>query len=293
MSCFVHGDNIMQKENHTTKYKDEKSIQYINEIKTEYKKWKDENLKLIGPTRTKSTNDENTISHRVELFNTYKDFLDKQIYAEQFDSRSNLHSSALEEFIYYLFKDLVKDFSDFALICKSHTFKDIFFRSVNYIDMITKPNIHIEKKDHDFVIGTTINAIFQCNGMTEDIETETFDIPAIAIECKTYLDKTMLEGASNAAEQLKTKNPNALYIVVAERLKLTENINLRKYKVDQIYILRKQKNTDREFRFLDGYKANPIYADVVFHLFNTVRDYLSLDNWHGTIIDGIEKGYLL
>ena len=38
--------------------------------------------------------------------NEYKDFLDQQHYAEKFDSRSNLHSSVLEEFMYYLFKDL-------------------------------------------------------------------------------------------------------------------------------------------------------------------------------------------
>lgn len=124
------------------------------------------------------------------------------------------------------------------------------------------------------------------------IEKESFDMPAVAIECKTYLDKTMLEGASNAAEQLKIRNPNAIYYVVAERLKLTEAVNLKKYKVDQIYVLRKQKNTDREYRYLDKYVANPIYADVVWHLFNSIREYLAID-WHGKIADGIERGYLI
>jgi hypothetical protein len=47
-------------------------------------------------------------------------------------------------------------------------------------------------------------------------EKYTWDIPAIAIECKTYLDKTMLQDASTAAEELKHRNPNAMYIVVAE-----------------------------------------------------------------------------
>ena len=92
-------------------------------------------------------------------------------------------------------------------------------------------------------------------------------MPAVAIECKTYLDKTMFEGASTAGEQLKSRNPNAMYIIVAERLKLTESVNLKKYKVDQIYVLRKQRNTDREYRYLAGYIPNPIYPDVVWHLF--------------------------
>ena len=46
------------------------------------------------------------IEARVNSFNAYKDFIDQQKYAEFFDSRSNLHSSVLEEFMYYLFKDI-------------------------------------------------------------------------------------------------------------------------------------------------------------------------------------------
>ena len=157
--------------------------------------------------------------------------------------------------------------------------------------MIASPNALVEKKDHDFVIGSTVNARFMCKGM-EAYETASFDIPAVAIECKTYLDKTMLEGASTACEQLKSRNSNAIYILVAERLKLTEAINLRKYKVDQIYVLRKQRNTDREYRYAEGYTANPIYSDVVWHLFSMVREYLASD-WQGTLSDGLERGYLI
>lgn len=291
MSVYVHGDNIHQKENHLSKYQDETSKKYLSEIKAKYEEWKAGNLALSGPVRQSNDNDRATIAERVRLFNIYKDFLDQQHYAEHFDSRSNLHSSVLEEFMYFLFKDLTKDYSEHALIGKSHAFKDIFFRSANYISMVTSPNTFIEKKDHDFVIGSTINACFRCAGMST-VDNVSFDMPAVAIECKTYLDKTMLEGASTAAEQLKNRNPNAMYFVVAERLKLTEAINLKKYKVDQIYVLRKQKNTDREYRYLDGYVANPVYEDVVWHLFTTVRDYLATD-WHGKIADGIERGYLI
>lgn len=291
MSLYIHGDNISQKENHPTKYRDDKSKQYLAEIRQEYEKWKSANLNLNGPVREVRASDSEVIAERVRLFNEYKDFLDQQHYAEHFDSRSNLHSSALEEFMYYLFKDLTQDYSEHALIGKSHAFKDIFFRSNNFRSMVTSPNTFVETKDHDFVIGSTIRAKFQCAGMPT-VDTVSFDMPAVAIECKTYLDKTMLEGASTAGEQLKNRNPNALYIVVAERLKLTEAVNLKKYKVDQIYVLRKQKNTDREYRFLEGYVSNPIYEDVVVHLFSTVRDYLSTD-WHGMIADGIERGYLI
>lgn len=102
----------------------------------------------------------------------------------------------------------------------------------------------------------------------------------------------MLEGASNARRQLMVVNPNALYIVLSEWLKLTDDINLKKYKVDQIYILRKQKNTDRKYRFASTYVKNPIYPDVVMHLFETVRNHLTT-TWNNSNAQGLERGFLL
>jgi hypothetical protein len=217
--------------------------------------------------------------------------LDQQHYAEKFDSRSNLHSSVLEEFMYYLFRDLVKGISANALIGKSHSFKDVFFRANSYGAMVNSPSALIEKKDHDFAIGTSIKAVMRCAG-SQVIEQHDWDVPAVAIECKTYLDKTMLQDVSTAAEQLKQKNPNAMYIVVAEWLKLTESVNLKKFKIDQIYVLRKQKNTDREFRYESTYQKNPIYPDVIAHCFFTVREFLTTD-WDGGITHGLDKGYLI
>jgi hypothetical protein len=287
---FVHGDNLTQKENHTTKYMDEESKSFLAEIRVEYDKWKAANLELKGPLAAPSDGDLPILEKRVKLFSDYKDFIDQQQYAEKFDSRSNLHSSVLEEFIYYLFHDLVAEISNRALIGKAHTFKDIFFLPPKFKEMIEHPCTRIEKKDHDFVIGVNVEAKMQCDG-SDQVESHQLQIPAVAIECKTYLDKTMLEGASTAAEQLLARNPNAIYFVVAEWLKLTEAVNVRKFKVDQIYVLRKQKNTDREFRYLDNYDKNPIYVDVVEHMFHFVRDHLTSD-WTGGVATGLDRGFL-
>lgn len=315
---LVHGSNLEQKENHRTKYRDVESRKYLNEIRTEYDKWHSANLQLVGPTSTATDEDNAIIIRRVELFSLYKDFLDQQHYAEKFDSRSNLHSSVLEEFLYYLFRDLARDFGENALIGKSHTFKDIFFVPPKYSEMLKRPYARIEKKDHDFVIGATIQASLEAANppeqdehpgevkklikeepenysevtVTGNTETHIFDIPVIVIECKTYLDKTMLEGSSRAAEDLKARNPNSLYIVLMEWSKLTSDVNLRKYKVDQIYVLRQQKNTDREFRYKETYVKNLINPNVVQHLFNKVRKHLTTD-WTGGIESGIRRGWLI
>jgi hypothetical protein len=313
---LVHGSNLAQKEQHQTKYTDTKSKAYLAEIRVEYDRWHAANKSLVGPNSTLGENDLEIVAQRVKLLESYKAFIDQQKYAEQFDSRSNLHSSVLEEFLFYLFRDLVTDFGGRALVGKSHTFKDIFFMPPNYRAMIERPHASVERKDHDFVIGVTVEASLK-NQMGQDdidvtheqltiselvgdyavkVEGQTekhyFDIPAVVIECKTYLDKTMLEGSSRAAEELKARNPNGIYLVAMEWLKLTEDVNLRKYKVDQIYVFRKQKNTDREFRFEPNYIKNPIDANVVFHLFNLVRSHLTSD-WAGGIKFGLERGWLI
>jgi len=288
---FVHGDNLKQKESHKEKYTDQEAKSFLVEIRTMYDKWNIANEELKGPFSAVSEGDYEIINKRVQLFSDYKEFIDQQKYAGKFDSRSNLHSSVLEEFIFFLFRDLVYEFSESAILGKAHTFKDIFFNSTSYKEMITRPNAKIERKDHDFIIGVNIQAKMNCDGST-DTESHNWQIPAVAIECKTYLDKTMLEGSSTAAEQLKHRNPNAIYIVVAEWLKLTEQVNLKKFKVDQIYVLRKQKNTDREYRYADTYKKNPIFEDVVQHLFDTVRNHLTSD-WEGGMSCGLQKGYLM
>lgn len=315
---LVHSSNLEQKERHRTKYTDIDSRRYLGEIRVEYDKWHSANLQLRGSTSKPTDQDNEILLRRVELLSIYKNFLDQQHYAEKFDSRSNLHSSVIEEFLYYLFRDLVRDFGKNALIGKSHTFKDIFFVPPKYSEMLKRPYARIEKKDHDFVIGATIQASLEAAMPPErdekpgemitllkeepetysevtvagNTETHIFDIPVIAIECKTYLDKTMLEGSSRAAEELKAKNPNGLYLVVMERIKLSADVNLRKYKVDQIYVLCQQKNTDREFTYTETYVKNPINPTVVEHLFKKVQTHLTTD-WTGELEEGIQRGWLI
>jgi hypothetical protein len=328
----VHGDNLHTKLNHRTKYQDSASRTFLQEIKARYEEWVAANEALHGPTAETVDTDRPVLEERVQLFRDYKDFLDQKKYAEQFDSRSNLHSSALEEFLYYLFRDLVTSFGRRALIGKSHAFKDLFFVPPSYREMLERPYAQIEHKDHDLVIGVTVTASFRSTapldddeegfagpagstndgadngeavdveivepveyenvGITSETETLAFDVPAIAIECKTYLDKTMLEGSSRAADEIKARNPNGLYFVVCERLKLSAGVNLKKYSVDQIYVLRQERNVDREYRLLDTYEGKPISTDVVWHLFEGVRSALGTD-WSVGLDSGIERGWLI
>jgi len=287
---FVHGDNIARKEKEFSK--DAKRTTYLTKIRKTYEKWKSDNLSLKGPLVSSIDNEvDDIISRRVELLNDYKDFIEAKTYTEAFDSRSNLQSSVLEEFCFYLFHDLIDSIAENGLVGKASALKSISYRPTSYSEMVKKPCFTIEHKEHDFLIGVNVGAKFQCEGETE-VQEETLQIPAVAIECKTYLDKTMLEGSSTTASQLMEFNPNSMYIIIAEWLKLTDNINLKKYKIDQIYILRKQKNTDRKDRLLPTYQKNPIYTDVVKHLFLSVREHLTKD-WSVANSEGLKRGFLI
>lgn len=125
---YVHGDNLTKKE--LTVIPQSNNEKLLREIRAKYNEWRNANENLLGPFAVATEEDLTTIKERTRLFNEYKDFIDRQVYAEAFDSRSNLHSSVLEEFVFYLFRDLVKSISENALIGKSHAYKDIFLQLI-------------------------------------------------------------------------------------------------------------------------------------------------------------------
>lgn len=74
MSVYVHGDNILQKENHPSKYRDETSKQYLVEIRAKYEEWKAANLEISGPIREYKENDEVTVAEELDCLMSTKIF---------------------------------------------------------------------------------------------------------------------------------------------------------------------------------------------------------------------------
>ena len=64
-------------------------------------------------------------------------------------------------------------------------------------------------------------------------------IPAVAIEAKTYIDKTMLDSIIATAEKVKSGNPHTRFIAVAERYDVSFSVDPAYSRIDQIYVLRK------------------------------------------------------
>jgi len=265
----VHGINVYRK---LEKEKSPEKAKVLRNIFSEYKKWRTVNEGIKGI-------DFNSVERKVSVLNEYKDFLNRPEITRFFSHQSKLDSTVIEEFLFYLFKDIPELDERMIQLGPAKTYLDLSFAPKNLRDFVRNPGVDIKSKNQDFTISKEIKCSFS-NGE----RTETYDIvvPAVSIECKSYIPITMFDQAAYEAERLKEGNPYALFIIVAEQNALTENVNLKHTKVDEIFILRKQKRSKHK---------KPICVSVVYNLLSYVHSYLNED-WRD-IKKALESGRLI
>lgn len=205
------------------------------------------------------------IVERVRLLNDYYNFLHNNGYDNLFTSQGKLRPTILEEFMYLLFKDYVivlKDkFGDMDNVIESGSAKaytNLYFTSGDFGTFVKSPTIEINVKDQDFAIYR--NFSLNVNGKTLDIK-----IPVVAIENKTYIDKTMLEGIISTAEKIKTGNPYSLFIAVTENYDVDLGVDPAYSRIDQIYVLRKSKRKEA-WANMDCAVVQRMFDDVRTHI---------------------------
>ena len=91
------------------------------------------------------------------------------------------------------------------------------------------------------------------------------NLPIVAIECKTFIDKTMLEGSVATAEKLKVGNPYTFFGIVAETYDVSMDVNPAYSRIDQIYILRRTSRRGAK-RNIDPEVVCSLITDVMKHL---------------------------
>ena len=252
----VHGKNILAKLNKYRGLKDEQKEELKKIVIPAYKEWKLGNEELKGYSSSE-------IKKRIEFLNTYKG----KIRDVTFSSQSKFHSSVIEEFLYYLFRDLIDDLNSKSqkrhetriILGGARAYTNLYFAPKNLSSFLEKPNMKINVKDQDFAIYRKIK-------IEADSESATINVPVVSIECKTYIDKTMLEGSIATAEKIKNGNPYCLFLIVTEWYDVSYDVDPAYSRIDQIYVLRKQKRkADSE---------NPIDYKVTLDLFDFVKDHL-------------------
>ena len=248
--AYIHGSKLERKVASLSEFDPE-----FAECLNAYREWKSKSLSVKG-------RDEKDIENLVDYLNEYKAQVEPI-----FDRRANsaqevLQPSILEEFFEYLFCNIEAIIGVELLRKPAIGFIDLVFNPSSLHSLISVPEFTIRRKDHDFVLGAQINLTFKSSdGLAE--KSANVVIPAIAIECKRYLERNMLDECSGTAEKVKKATPYCRYYVVAEFLKM-DDASPELSVIDEIYILRRQKNSER---LQEGFQQNPIYSDLVICLY--------------------------
>ncbi|MBI4160263.1 Bpu10I family restriction endonuclease [Candidatus Wolfebacteria bacterium] len=251
---YIHGLNIKNKRLKSGYPK------ILDEIENKYTNW-------VNATEKLSSENKKELSTKVALLNDYSDYIISV--AEHFKFQDKLGSSVVEEFLFLLFRDipgLKEDLSnDLLFMGQADAYLNLSFAPRNLQDFIKNPGIYINRKNQDFTISKKVGCIFNTNGTEEKVE---LIVPAVAIESKAYIPKTMFDQVAYEAMRLKEGNPFALCIIVAEQNALSNDVNLKNTKIDEVFILRKQKRSKIR---------KPIDPVVVNDLYNFVKSYLNAD----------------
>lgn len=230
----------------------------LNSIIQEYGKYL-RNMLAIGGT------DESAVRVKVKHLNAYYNFIHSNGYDNLFSAQGKFRPTVLEEFLFLLFKDVVKEkkaLFDTENVLSSGSVKaytNIYFKAKGLQDFIQSPEIGVNEKDQDFAIYRTFD--ISVNGAPS----RRIQIPAVAIEAKTYIDKTMLDGIIATAEKLKNGNPYTRFVAVAERYDVSIEVDPSYSRIDQIYILRKGMKKG-EWADIDERVVLRLYNETINHL---------------------------
>lgn len=201
-----------------------------------------------------------------------------------FDRLSNAGQVALgytimEEFFYLLFlkkAQLMNLRNESLFLGKGNSYVSLSFTPGSFADIFNNPNAYIHTKDQDFVLGVNIQIQVTADGTPETTNTV---IPVVAIECKTYLERNMLDSCAATAGRLKNAMPYCIYIVASEYMKMSD-ATPELTDIDEVYILCKAKNSDRERRKRANEPPFNIDADLIIDLYERIERHLNAIWWH-------------
>lgn len=159
---------------------------------------------------------------------------------------------------------------------KGNSYVSLSFTPKSFEEVFNNVAPYLHTKDQDFVLGVSMS-ICVASGESKLKPTETV-LPIVAIECKTYLERNMLDSCANTANRLKRAMPYCIYIVAAEYMKM-EEASPELTDIDEVYILCKAKNSVREERKRTNLPPLDIDYKLVIDLLHRVEWHLSKIWW--------------
>ncbi|MDR3243628.1 MAG: Bpu10I family restriction endonuclease [Elusimicrobiota bacterium] len=193
----------------------------------------------------------------VKAWNAYLDFVRKE--NKSYSAQSKFESTILEESIYRMFADLENENIKIGQI---KAYSNLYFCPYDFESFQRESRVKMNVKDQDFAIYKKVS--LSINDAVEKIDTF---VPVIAIECKTYLDKTMLEGSIATAEKIKIGNPYCRFCIVTEFYEVDKNVDIKHSRIDQIYVLNKDAKRKTSI-------SSNIQTDVVERIYKETNKHL-------------------
>lgn len=204
--------------------------------------------------------------------------------------QKNLGFTIMEEFFYLLFEKMMR-LSGFSaknmFIGKGNSYVSLSFTPSSFNSLFKQPGAYIHTKDQDFVLGAAVEISVAADEMRQSMSTI---IPAVAIECKTYLERNMLDSCAATARRLKNAMPYCVYIVAAEYMKMSD-ASPELTDIDEVYVLCRKKNSERESRKKQGLPPFDIDADLILDLYHRVVRHINAIWWNPT--EAVEMGKII
>lgn len=225
------------------------------------------------------------IDHLTSHLNRYRNIALPILEARDNSGQENLRSSILEEFFQILLYPLtmsVRDNHAQALtLGKANSYVSLTFTPRSFNALFENPVPHIHTKDQDFVLGCTVELSLNIRGAQTGGQTRAATevvIPVIAIECKTYIERNMLDSCAGTAKRLKTAMPYCLYIVAAEYMKMDEAYP-ELTDIDELFVLARASNADRLRYRSEERTPHRIHADLIKDIFDMTSIHLNKLWW--------------
>ena len=197
MENWLYHEHNLKAKITSPKYKKYAEV-FTKFIKEVYEPFKQKQMEIMGIKKediNKKLESVEKYYHDIQEF--IKTFPEAQ--RSNLSSRAKLRPTILEEFCCYLFKDLPE----------MKKLKLSFFNKKVFAGLGINENgkTSVKTKDVDCCIGKELIVDFGGNK-------QTFIIPIVAIECKTYTDKTMFNEAQFTAQTLKKGSPNVRVFIL-------------------------------------------------------------------------------
>ena len=186
------------------------------------------------------------------------------IYDEKiFVHQSDFTSSVMPEFMCMLYnKNIIPHFPDIIV----ETQKDIMI-DVSFVPMQDQ-KVLIKSKRVDVAL------LQSCTLVLNEETISNFNIPIVAVENKTNLDKNMISGIEYSVERLKKTFPLCKYYVLSELSDFAiEKQNYASTAIDEILILRKQKRSQVRCK---GGTRNSVDKDLLEGHFEEIYSHLEV-----------------